>query len=663
MENSSSNNSNSDFFNPPPPPPPPQTSNNPHLEKIRRETAILKKCNHPNVVKLKEVIDDPGAEKIYMGKIMEGEGRGGLKFLLLILTSYLVLEYLSGGEIKWHDDDPEVPNPVMMEADARPILRDVLCGIQYRKQKKMKLDMDKADWNSTLIFTPYFLSLSLSLSVHYQGIVHRDIKPANLLWTADHSKVKISDFGVSVFTGKRKRIKKPISIAAAREIQNKDSKSSPRSLSNPSSTSFLLKKGGATSAPATIKQHSKKKSLGREDDIIENSNSSSGLLSDSGDEGEEDEAALMVQARINEVELAKTAGSPAFFAPELCAVGDDDREMMLRAIGAFPSENNNHKGENGVDSSWTSTVQLALFPSPNDNNNNSIPPGNIITNSNTENSSFVNTKTTTSMNSSAMTTPGMGSSNSLLFSPDSMLSSDDASSLNSSLNAGCGAGSISALKQPDMSTIFESNEATSSLANPTSRITEELDQEEEFRLNASDTNFNANYINNNVKGHAVSNLVTVESPTPDSAEKLDIPSPLPLPEAQEGRVNTTQQQQQQRLSSLFSKNGSIVGGFSFGNSVDNNSVTLSPNALSTASNSLIFSSPPISPLPLTSASEYQTTSPGNHNSIVSSPETLPIGFAIDIWALGVTLYCFIYGRVPFIADTEFELFSVICKNP
>lgn len=33
--------------------------------------------------------------------------------------------------------------------------------------------------------------------MHYQGIIHRDIKPANLLWTEDHSTVKISDFGVS----------------------------------------------------------------------------------------------------------------------------------------------------------------------------------------------------------------------------------------------------------------------------------------------------------------------------------------------------------------------------------------------------------------------------------------------------------------------------------
>lgn len=37
----------------------------------------------------------------------------------------------------------------------------------------------------------------------------------------------------------------------------------------------------------------------------------------------------------------------------------------------------------------------------------------------------------------------------------------------------------------------------------------------------------------------------------------------------------------------------------------------------------------------------------------------PITKAIDIWALGVTLYCFIYGRCPFHAETEFELFNII----
>lgn len=37
-------------------------------QKIRREIAIMKKCIHPNVVRLIEVIDDPNARKIYLGK-------------------------------------------------------------------------------------------------------------------------------------------------------------------------------------------------------------------------------------------------------------------------------------------------------------------------------------------------------------------------------------------------------------------------------------------------------------------------------------------------------------------------------------------------------------------------------------------------------------------
>ncbi|KAJ3014854.1 hypothetical protein HKX48_004909 [Thoreauomyces humboldtii] len=112
---------------------------NPDLEKIMREIAILKKCDHPHVVGLREVIDDPASEKIF-----------------------LVLEYLAGGDIKWQSRDHD--GPVQSLEDARRIFQDVVCGVEY---------------------------------LHYQGIVHRDIKPANLLWTTD-SRVKISDFGVSV---------------------------------------------------------------------------------------------------------------------------------------------------------------------------------------------------------------------------------------------------------------------------------------------------------------------------------------------------------------------------------------------------------------------------------------------------------------------------------
>ncbi|KAH3679355.1 hypothetical protein WICMUC_001036 [Wickerhamomyces mucosus] len=105
--------------------------------KIKKEIAIMKKLNHPNIVQLKEVLDDLNSRKIY-----------------------LILEYLEKGEIKWQKS---LNNPFMTLPQAIKAFRDVLLGLEY---------------------------------LHYQGIIHRDIKPANLLISKDNS-VKISDFGVS----------------------------------------------------------------------------------------------------------------------------------------------------------------------------------------------------------------------------------------------------------------------------------------------------------------------------------------------------------------------------------------------------------------------------------------------------------------------------------
>ncbi|KAJ2250027.1 hypothetical protein GGI13_004108 [Coemansia sp. RSA 455] len=107
------------------------------MERVKREIAILKKCRHPNVVRLREVIDDAHARRIY-----------------------LVIEYMDGGEIAWRHANNL---PVMAADEARSVFRDLVLGVEY---------------------------------LHYAGILHRDLKPQNLL----HSKagtVKISDFGVS----------------------------------------------------------------------------------------------------------------------------------------------------------------------------------------------------------------------------------------------------------------------------------------------------------------------------------------------------------------------------------------------------------------------------------------------------------------------------------
>ncbi|XP_028396696.1 calcium/calmodulin-dependent protein kinase kinase 2-like isoform X2 [Dendronephthya gigantea] len=110
------------------------------LDGLKREIAILKKVDHPNIVRLYEVLDDPSDDNLY-----------------------LVFELVEKGPVM------EVPtdNP-LSEADARKYFRDVHSGIEY---------------------------------LHFHRIVHRDIKPSNLL-LGDDGHVKIADFGVAdIFEG------------------------------------------------------------------------------------------------------------------------------------------------------------------------------------------------------------------------------------------------------------------------------------------------------------------------------------------------------------------------------------------------------------------------------------------------------------------------------
>ncbi|XP_026807664.1 calcium/calmodulin-dependent protein kinase kinase 1 isoform X1 [Rhopalosiphum maidis] len=104
------------------------------LDKVYREIALLKKLDHPNVVKLVEVLEDPDEDHLY-----------------------LVFELLERGEVM------QVPgDPPMSESKARSYFRDILLGLEY---------------------------------LHFQRIVHRDIKPSNLLIDAS-GHVKIADLGV-----------------------------------------------------------------------------------------------------------------------------------------------------------------------------------------------------------------------------------------------------------------------------------------------------------------------------------------------------------------------------------------------------------------------------------------------------------------------------------
>ncbi|KIM40182.1 hypothetical protein M413DRAFT_446343 [Hebeloma cylindrosporum] len=111
------------------------------MNSIRKEIAIMKKCRHPHLVRLFEIIDDPNAEKIYM-----------------------IMEYLSGGPVEWTNANDQ---PILLLKQTRRILRDVLLGLDY---------------------------------LHHEGVIHRDIKPANILYTKDRRSVKLIDFGVAHFT-------------------------------------------------------------------------------------------------------------------------------------------------------------------------------------------------------------------------------------------------------------------------------------------------------------------------------------------------------------------------------------------------------------------------------------------------------------------------------
>ncbi|XP_076224443.1 uncharacterized protein LOC116432686 [Nomia melanderi] len=105
------------------------------LAKVYREIALLKKLDHPNVVKLVEVLDDPDEDNLY-----------------------LVFELVQKGEIL------QIPaEKPLDEETARKNFRDVVMGVEY---------------------------------LHYQRIVHRDIKPSNLLVDSD-GRIKIADLGVS----------------------------------------------------------------------------------------------------------------------------------------------------------------------------------------------------------------------------------------------------------------------------------------------------------------------------------------------------------------------------------------------------------------------------------------------------------------------------------
>uniref|UniRef100_A0A915AGQ0 MAP/microtubule affinity-regulating kinase 3 n=1 Tax=Parascaris univalens TaxID=6257 RepID=A0A915AGQ0_PARUN len=104
------------------------------LHKLFREVKIMKQLDHPNIVKLYQVMETDQ-------------------------TLYLVMEYASGGEVF----DYLVAHGRMKEKEARAKFRQIVSAVQY---------------------------------LHQKNIIHRDLKAENLLLDSDMN-IKIADFGFS----------------------------------------------------------------------------------------------------------------------------------------------------------------------------------------------------------------------------------------------------------------------------------------------------------------------------------------------------------------------------------------------------------------------------------------------------------------------------------
>ena len=108
-------------------------------DSVMGEIAVMKQLNHPNIVQLYEVIDDPDEDLLFM-----------------------VMELVPGGDLS----EPVKAKRHVPDAELRLWLNGLTLGLEH---------------------------------LHLCGVCHRDIKPENILWDKKRGVAKLSDFGISVF--------------------------------------------------------------------------------------------------------------------------------------------------------------------------------------------------------------------------------------------------------------------------------------------------------------------------------------------------------------------------------------------------------------------------------------------------------------------------------
>lgn len=128
-------------------------------EDVMQEIEIMKSLNHPNVVRMHEMIDDEEDQNLFI--VLDYAAKGEL----LSFNEESSTFYNKHSNNKQSLDEIQSPEVrLQYEGHIRNIMRDLVNGLEY---------------------------------VHSQGIIHRDLKPQNIL-VDENDVVKIADFGVAM---------------------------------------------------------------------------------------------------------------------------------------------------------------------------------------------------------------------------------------------------------------------------------------------------------------------------------------------------------------------------------------------------------------------------------------------------------------------------------